>query len=263
MEYNTKILIADENPTSRASIRESLRRAGCHYIEEATNGEEAVQKLMKFHPDIAIIDIWLSRLDGIGVIRSVKPSDYAPDHVPAFILTSMVSNQNIFVQAMNAGAELCLIKPVNPTSLCEHIENILKNRRREEQNLPANPDVDEHTPDIETQVTKIIHQIGVPAHIKGYQYLRTAILLTVNDSEIINSVTKVLYPSVAKKYQTTTSRVERAIRHAIEVAWDRGDVDTLNSYFGYTIQNNRGKPTNSEFIAMIADNLRLKYKLYQ
>ena len=115
---------------------------------------------------------------------------------------------------------------------------------------------------IESMVTSIIHEIGVPAHIKGYQYLRTAILLTVNDSDIINSVTKVLYPSVAKKYQTTTSRVERAIRHAIEVAWDRGDVDTLNSYFGYTIQNNRGKPTNSEFIAMIADNLRLKYKLY-
>jgi two-component system response regulator (stage 0 sporulation protein A) len=121
---------------------------------------------------------------------------------------------------------------------------------------------DDNTPDIEAQVTRIIHQIGVPAHIKGYQYLRTAILLTVKDSDIINSVTKVLYPSVAKKYQTTTSRVERAIRHAIEVAWDRGDVDTLNSYFGYTIQNNRGKPTNSEFIAMIADNLRLKYKLY-
>ena len=117
------------------------------------------------------------------------------------------------------------------------------------------------TRDLEKDVTDIIHEIGVPAHIKGYQYLRTAILLTIKDSDIINSVTKVLYPSVAKKYATTTSRVERAIRHAIEVAWDRGDVDTLNSYFGYTIQNNRGKPTNSEFIAMIADNLRLKYKL--
>ena len=124
------------------------------------------------------------------------------------------------------------------------------------------PGESDKTPDIETQVTKIIHQIGVPAHIKGYQYLRTAILMTVRDSDVINSVTKVLYPSVAKKYATTTSRVERAIRHAIEVAWDRGDVDTLNSYFGYTVQNNRGKPTNSEFIAMIADNLRLKYKLY-
>ena len=117
--------------------------------------------------------------------------------------------------------------------------------------------------DLETQVTKVIHQIGVPAHIKGYQYLRTAILMTISDNEIINSVTKILYPSVAKKYSTTTSRVERAIRHAIEVAWDRGDVDTLNSYLGYTIQNNRGKPTNSEFIAMIADNMRLKYKIYK
>ncbi|MBQ8908144.1 MAG: sporulation transcription factor Spo0A, partial [Clostridia bacterium] len=115
--------------------------------------------------------------------------------------------------------------------------------------------------DMESQVTKIIHQIGVPAHIKGYQYLRAAILMTIEDNEIINSVTKILYPSVAKKYATTTSRVERAIRHAIEVAWDRGDVDTLNAFFGYTIQNNRGKPTNSEFIAMIADNLRLKYKM--
>ena len=115
--------------------------------------------------------------------------------------------------------------------------------------------------DIETQVTKVIHQIGVPAHIKGYQYLRSAIIMAVHDNEIINYVTKMLYPSVAKKYQTTSSGVERAIRHAIEVAWDRGDVDTLNSYFGYTIQNNRGKPTNSEFIAMISDNLRLKNKL--
>ena len=116
--------------------------------------------------------------------------------------------------------------------------------------------------DLEQDVTDMIHEIGVPAHIKGYQYLRTAILMTIEDNDIINSVTKVLYPTVAKQYQTTTSRVERAIRHAIEVAWDRGDVDTLNSYFGYTIQNNRGKPTNSEFIAMIADNLRLKYKMY-
>lgn len=107
----------------------------------------------------------------------------------------------------------------------------------------------------------MIHQIGVPAHIKGYQYLRTAIIMAINDTEIINYVTKMLYPSVAKKYQTTSSRVERAIRHAIEVAWDRGDIDTLNAYFGYTVQNNRGKPTNSEFIAMISDNLRLKNKL--
>ncbi len=115
--------------------------------------------------------------------------------------------------------------------------------------------------DLETQVTKILHKIGVPAHIKGYQYLRTAIIMTVENNNLINSVTKILYPSVAKTYETTSSRVERAIRHAIEVAWDRGDLDVLNSYFGYTIQNERGKPTNSEFIAMISDNLRLKNRI--
>ena len=165
----------------------------------------------------------------------------------------------MFIQAAGAGAALCLIKPIRTDSLLEHVDELLTIRNGGTGTLSSLPS--EGPDDIETQVTQIIHQIGVPAHIKGYQYLRTAILLTVKDSDIINSVTKVLYPSVAKKYSTTTSRVERAIRHAIEVAWDRGDVDTLNSYFGYTIQNNRGKPTNSEFIAMIADNLRLKYKL--
>lgn len=256
----TKILIADENAAQRQSLKNELIRSGYRNIEEASNGEEALVKIGRYHPDVAIIDIWLSKLDGIGVIRNCKSLNFAPDKAPAFIIVSMVSNQNIFIEAAHAGADLCLLKPYNIESLCEHISSLVQNRSG---NISATqPADDPKTPDIETQVTKIIHQIGVPAHIKGYQYLRTAILLTVKDSDIINSVTKVLYPSVAKKYQTTTSRVERAIRHAIEVAWDRGDVDTLNSYFGYTIQNNRGKPTNSEFIAMIADNLRLKYKLY-
>ena len=163
----------------------------------------------------------------------------------------------MIADAITAGADSFLMKPFDMNSLCEHLRRLLSTRGKVNAQAAENG-----APDIETQVTKIIHQIGVPAHIKGYQYLRTAILMTVRDSDIINSVTKVLYPTVAKKYATTTSRVERAIRHAIEVAWDRGDVDTLNSYFGYTVQNNRGKPTNSEFIAMIADNLRLKYKLY-
>ena len=257
MEIATKILIADENAAQRQSLKNELIRYGYRNIEEAANGEEALVKIGRYHPDVAIIDIWLSKLDGIGVIRNCKSLKFAPDSAPSFIVVSMVSNQNIFMEASAAGADLCLLKPYNIESLCEHITTLVNNRSR-----TAEPNAPEKSSDIETQVTKIIHQIGVPAHIKGYQYLRTAILLTVNDSDIINSVTKVLYPSVAKKYQTTTSRVERAIRHAIEVAWDRGDVDTLNSYFGYTIQNNRGKPTNSEFIAMIADNLRLKYKLY-
>ena len=263
MEYTTKILIADENSSIRATVKECFMHAGCRNIEEAINGEDALTKIGRLHPDVVIIDIWMSKMDGLSVVRSAKAMSYGNDKAPIFIMTSPISNQNIFVQALQAGADLCLIKPVNQSNLLEYTESMLKNRNAPADNHSDGRDENsDSTPDIEAQVTRIIHQIGVPAHIKGYQYLRTAILLTVKDSDIINSVTKVLYPSVAKKYQTTTSRVERAIRHAIEVAWDRGDVDTLNSYFGYTIQNNRGKPTNSEFIAMIADNLRLKYKLY-
>ena len=253
-----KILIADENAESRKACREALLRAGNRYVDEVSNGEEALGYIMKNHPDIVIADVWLSKLDGIGLIRQTVTSDLGQDKPPAFIIASLVTNQNIFIEAARAGAALCLPKPLDYSSLADHITSIY--RGRADGNINSGT-MNAAPPDIEAQVTKIIHQIGVPAHIKGYQYLRTAILMTINDNDIINSVTKVLYPSVAKKYSTTTSRVERAIRHAIEVAWDRGDIDTLNSYFGYTIQNNRGKPTNSEFIAMIADNLRLKYKI--
>ncbi len=263
MENTIKILIADENSAQRQSLITDLRRAGYTSIDTAANGEEALQKIDRSHPDVVIIDIWLSKLDGIGVLRNSKNLSFQPDSTPIFIIVSMVSSQSVFMEATRAGADLCLLKPYNSESLCSHISSLYDARKNAPSAVTqAITGEENRTPDIETQVTKIIHQIGVPAHIKGYQYLRTAILLTVKDSDIINSVTKILYPSVAKKYQTTTSRVERAIRHAIEVAWDRGDVDTLNSYFGYTIQNNRGKPTNSEFIAMIADNLRLQYKLY-
>ena len=261
MELNTKILIADENLEQRNFLKENLYRAGYRNVEIATNGDDAIMKINRSHPDIAIVDIWLTKLDGIGVLRNSRNIDFGKDLPTSFIIVSMVANQNLFVEATNLGAELCLLKPYNYTSLIEHIDTI--SQRRAKPHIISNVEGSKKTTtDLETQVTQIIHQIGVPAHIKGYQYLRTAILMTINDSEIINSVTKVLYPSVAKKFSTTTSRVERAIRHAIEVAWDRGDVDTLNSYFGYTIQNNRGKPTNSEFIAMIADNLRLKLKLF-
>lgn len=253
-----KILIADESSETRKACKEALLRAGIRDVEETANGEEALAKISRTHPDIVITDVWLSRLDGIGLIRRTAELDFDRDRPPAFIVASMVTNQNIFVEAARAGAALCLPKPLDYSSLADHINSIYRGRADGSISVGG---TNVTPPDIEAQVTKIIHQIGVPAHIKGYQYLRTAILMTVRDSGIINSVTKVLYPSVAKQYSTTTSRVERAIRHAIEVAWDRGDVDTLNSYFGYTVQNNRGKPTNSEFIAMIADNLRLKYKI--
>ena len=253
---STKILIADENTVMRTTLRDELKAQGYSSVFEATNGEEALSMIKTVLPDIVIIDVLLSKLDGIGVIRQVKKE--LLEDAPIFIVMSIVSNHNMLLEANNAGASMCMIKPVNTESLIYHIENLLPN----DLDMLSVSNDERPSNDLESQVTKIIHQIGVPAHIKGYQYLRTAIILTVNDSDIINSVTKILYPTVAKKYQTTTSRVERAIRHAIEVAWDRGDVEVLNSYFGYTIQNNRGKPTNSEFIAMIADNLRLKYKMY-
>ncbi len=252
---NTKILIADENVAARGSLRDELKAQGYSSIYEASNGEEALSMIGTVEPEVVIVDVLLSKLDGIGVIRQSRK--LLGEDAPIFIVTSLLGNHNMLLEASNAGAAMCMIKPVNAESVAGYIENLLPSGL----SLPMQGAEDYGAAELEAQVTRIIHQIGVPAHIKGYQYLRTAILLTINDGDIINSVTKILYPTVAKKYGTTTSRVERAIRHAIEVAWDRGDVEVLNSYFGYTIQNNRGKPTNSEFIAMIADNLRLKYRI--
>ena len=256
MEKDTKILIADENCEVRTRLREVLSSRGAS-AEEARNADEAMRMLSRQAYAVVIADLWSA--DALSLIAKTAA---AGKSAPSFVVMTQVAAQSVLMEANRSGAALVLPKPIDYEALCGGVETILKNRStaggersdgaRDAKGVPD---------DIETQVTRIIHQIGVPAHIKGYQYLRTAILMTISDSDIINSVTKVLYPSVAKKYQTTTSRVERAIRHAIEVAWDRGDVETLNSYFGYTIQNSRGKPTNSEFIAMIADNLRLKYKI--
>ena len=254
MENTLKILICDENAEERKRIAETLGKTSARRIIEAANGERACEIVASEGVDLVITDLWLSKLDGISLIR--KCSALSIKEKPAFILMSPVNKQSILMEATEAGADVCLLKPFDTQSLLMHIESIMRSKKSGTSTASKISEL----PDMEAQVTKIIHQIGVPAHIKGYQYLRCAILMTIEDNDIINAVTKILYPTVAKKYQTTTSRVERAIRHAIEVAWDRGDVDTLNSYFGYTIQNSRGKPTNSEFIAMIADNLRLKYK---
>ena len=254
MENSIKILICAENCEERHSLSKKLRELGGFSTDEAENGEIALLKLQSGYYDVAVIDLWLTKLDGIGVIRAAMKSVQSKN--TAYILTSPINKPSLLMEASDAGADICLLKPFDAYALAEHAHSIIRMKSE------ANGIDSRSKNDMETQVTKIIHQIGVPAHIKGYQYLRCAIMMTIDDNDVINSVTKVLYPTVAKKYQTTTSRVERAIRHAIEVAWDRGDVDTLNSFFGYTIQNSRGKPTNSEFIAMIADNLRLKYKSY-
>ena len=255
MESSTKILICDENEEERRLLVDSLRKSGYREITEASGGEEALELAVGGGFDLIITDLWLSGIDGVGLIR--EATSVLAKGTTSFVLLSPVNKQSLLVEASEAGADVCILKPFEQSTLVARISSLLRvERMKTSGRRPSFSDI----PDVEAQVTKIIHQIGVPAHIKGYQYLRAAIMMAIEDADIINSVTKVLYPSVAKRFGTTTSRVERAIRHAIEVAWDRGDVDTLNSYFGYTIQNTRGKPTNSEFIAMIADNLRLKHK---
>ena len=257
MESKVKILIADENRDFRRVCREKLLQLGYRDVIEAQNGEEALVKISKDRPDIVLMDIWLSKIDSLQILKTVNAEKLLPEQKPSFIMTSVVNNQNVFFEATESGADYCMLKPLNYQTVGERIIRLIA-QKKNARNLSGIPATMGH--DLESQVTKIIHQIGVPAHIKGYQYLRFAIIMTINDNDVINSVTKILYPTVAKEFGTTSSRVERAIRHAIEVAWDRGDIDTLNSYFGYTIQNSRGKPTNSEFIAMIADNLRLSNK---
>lgn len=258
MEREWKILIADENREIRKSCRDCLQQREHTTVDEASTGDEALRKIESGGYDIVVADLWMDGVDGLHLIRQTNALEL--EMPPAFVILVPMPSASSYMDANRAGAMLCIPKPVDYATLREGVDTLCRNRDMAAQTEDSIGNVREE--DMEAQVTKIIHQIGVPAHIKGYQYLRTAILMTIQDSDIINSVTKVLYPSVAKKYQTTTSRVERAIRHAIEVAWDRGDLDTLNSYFGYTIQNSRGKPTNSEFIAMIADNMRLKYKIH-
>lgn len=262
MEQKIKILIADENAEFRAALKENLLHMGFDVADETSNGMDVLTKIKRAAPDIVLIDIWLPKMDTIQIIKKSKTLFSTANEAPDFIVFSYCYNQNLFLEAIDAGASYCMQKPIDYGTLNERIFRIAKNRKSAyKAPLSGEYKYSVDAGDLEAQVTSIIHKIGVPAHIKGYQYLRTAIMMTVEDNELINSVTKILYPTVAKKYQTTSSRVERAIRHAIEVAWDRGDLDTLNAYFGYTIQNERGKPTNSEFIAMIADNLRLKNKI--
>ena len=255
-----KILLADENTDFRVICGDHLKKHGFELLPDALNGEEAILKIGKFRPDVVMIDLWLTKYDAAAVVAHFHkgpPEDYKP----IFIVLSAINNPYMFSQVSKNGPVYCMTKSFDYNVLYELIKNLVKDKAEFPQSDISSMTMrhkQESLPDIEVQVTKLIHQIGVPAHIKGYQYLREAITLVIQDSNIINSVTKELYPEIGKTFQTTSSRVERAIRHAIEVAWDRGDLETITDIFGYTIQSARGKPTNSEFIAMVADNLRLK-----
>ncbi len=216
------------------------------------DGEELLLKIVNEKPDAVIMDLFMTRLDALGVMREISKRGINP---PLFIVASSFSSPALEREIMNGGAGYYALKPYNMDAICEDIVTLIRKGKNKNGSLRHFDSFG-----IELKVTEILHEIGVPAHIKGYNYLRDSIIMSIENPDIINAVTKKLYPGVAKKYETTSSRVERAIRHAIEVAWDRGDVEILNSYFGYTIHNGRGKPTNSEFIAMIADKLRLQIR---
>lgn len=232
-------------------------------VGKAGNGEDIIKVIHQTQPDVVLLDIVMPRCDGLSVMEKIN-QELEPEKRPAFIVITAVGQEKITEDAFELGADYYILKPFDNEMVINRIKHIKKKGEKsftEVRRVKAYESKSEYMErNLETDVTNIIHEIGVPAHIKGYQYLRDSIIMSVNDMEMLNSITKILYPTIAKKYQTTSSRVERAIRHAIEVAWSRGKMDTIDELFGYTVNGGKGKPTNSEFIALIADKVRLEYK---
>ncbi len=245
MNNKIKVLIGDDSAENGVSIANKLRERGMYAYTRRKDCTVILDSIRNDPPDVAVLDISVQNGDAVSIM---KRCGELGGKCPVFIITSAFDNEFIEHQVMENGASRFLLRPYDADDLCSAINSALGGR------------VNSLSDDMELVVTDIIHQLGVPAHIKGYHYLRTAILYSIEDKNLLDSVTKLLYPTVAGIYETTSSRVERAIRHAIEIAWDRGNVDTLNSFFGYTVDTGKGKPTNSEFIALITDKLRLRYK---
>lgn len=250
MEARKKIVIADAGEEYRKVLAESINaEANLQIVGQTGDGQELLQMIREEKPDLVVMDVILAQTDGVEVLQTMSELEDRPK----VLVVSGLARGTMAELAVRYGADHYMTKPCRGEVICERIRQLTGLDR---ENLQ---DADRQY-SMESRVTAIIHEIGVPAHIKGYHYLREAILYCIDNIEAINAVTKILYPEVAKRYNTTPSRVERAVRHAIEVAWDRGDLDTLQKYFGYTVSNIKGKPTNSEFIAMIADRLRLQQK---
>ncbi len=250
MGKQTTVIIADNSEEFCANLTAAITRAKNFQITgTATDGDKAIRMITEQQPDILILDLMLPKRDGLAVLKAISNLS----HKPIVLATSCFVSDYVSATAASLGVRYLILKPCDPEALVERMEEFRGGPIVQPLQKPGKTS-------IEAMVTGIIHEIGVPAHIKGYQYLREAIMIAVADMDVINAITKVLYPQVAKTFQTTPSRVERAIRHAIEVAWDRGDLDTLQRFFGYTVSNTKGKPTNSEFIALIADKLQLQLK---
>ncbi|MBP2631829.1 MAG: sporulation transcriptional activator Spo0A [Firmicutes bacterium] len=249
-----RVAVADDNREFVGIIQEYLsEQPDIEVAGVAYNGEEILEIIETEEPDVIILDIIMPHLDGIGVLEHINVS---PLKRPKIIMLTAFGQESITQRVVELGADYYVLKPFNMEVLLSRIRQlagtITEQRPLVAQAIKAHP--------IDIEVTNIIREIGIPAHIKGYQYLRDAIIMIVNEVELLGAVTKVLYPLIAEKYSTTPSRVERAIRHAIEVAWGRGNMDMINKIFGYTIKLEKGKPTNSEFMAMIADKLRMEMR---
>ncbi len=268
MKEKIKILIADDNLDFISNLVTYFQdQNDMEIIATAKDGFDACEKIIKEKPTVALLDVIMPHLDGLGVLEKLISTNVP---LPLCIMLSAVGQEAITAKAINLGAQYYVLKPFNMDVLAQRIREIVNKPVASTQpaiipvsTKPTFIDVGNQASKeeiLEIKVTNIIHEIGVPAHIKGYQYLRDGIMMVVDNIEIINQITKQLYPDLAKKYKTTPSRVERAIRHAIEVAWNRGQIDIVENIFGYTVNSNKGKPTNSEFIAMIADKLRLDLK---
>ncbi len=253
-----RVLIVDDNEKFSAGLKNELEKTGKFDIVGcAVNGKEGLEYFSMYMPDVVVLDIIMPVMDGFGVLSRISGK--------AFILVvSAYESEAAIRKVASMGADYFLSKTVSSGEIADRIlmftSSDKTDKSHELEDIFKNKVEEDKEANIEAMVSNIIKLVGVPAHIKGYQFLREAIIWTIDDMGIINAVTKELYPGIAKKYDTTSSRVERAIRHAIEVAWERGDIDTINKLFGYTVHTSKGKPTNSEFIAMIADRLRLQLK---
>ena len=268
------ILVADHSETIRKEFADFFeKRKDMHLMDSVDNGQDACNAILNRKPDIVLLDVVLPVMDGFSVIEKVNGDDSLL-HAPAFIVVSSIGNQSMIECACKLGVAYYILKPFSLDNLARRIlqiaaarEETLRQKKVEEETsgkkeTRALSAAGYTESSLEADITSIIREIGIPAHIKGYQYIREAIMMTVNDINLLNYITKLLYPTIAKKYKTTSSSVERAIRHAIEVAWNRGRIDVLEELFGYTVSAGKGKPTNSEFIALIADKLRLEYRMH-
>lgn len=259
-----KVLIVDDSVRTATMIEEALQEDdGVEIVGHAGDGVEAIEMIRETTPDIVFLDLIMPKMDGLVVLEKVHKGVPGIEKRPDFVVVTAVTQDNVMQTAFQYGASYYVLKPFEKETILAKVQQLKPdNKFRILASSGAERGGSENNGyNLEIDVTNIIHEIGVPAHIKGYQYLRDAIMMSVDDSEMLNSITKILYPSIAKQHKTTPSRVERAIRHAIEVAWTRGKVDTIDELFGYTVNNGKGKPTNSEFVALIADKIRLEQKV--